>query len=126
GLKEAGFKLALASSTNIDRVKRQLAETHLLGYFDEVIGGGMFKKSKPDPEVFLLACEKIGANPAETYVIEDSYNGIRAAHAGGMLPIMVPDLVQPDEEIRSMCHKVMKDLSEVLVYLTGYVPDERY
>ena len=118
GLKEAGFKLALASSTNIDRVRRQLGETHLLEYFDEVIGGGMFKKSKPDPEVFLLACEKIGANPAETYVIEDSFNGIRAAHAGGMIPIMVPDLVQPDEEIRSMCHKVMKDLSEVLTYLT--------
>jgi len=118
GLKNAGFKLALASSTNIDRVRRQLTETHLIEYFDEVIGGGMFKKSKPDPEVFLLACSKLGAVPAETYVIEDSYNGIRAAHAGGMLPIMVPDLVQPDDEIRPLCYKVMKDLKEVLEYLT--------
>ena len=38
---------------------------------------------------------------------------------------MVPDLVQPDEEIRSKCHKVLKDLSEVLTYLTGDVPDEK-
>ncbi|MCR5829473.1 MAG: HAD family phosphatase [Lachnospiraceae bacterium] len=118
GLKNSGYRLALASSTNIDRVRRQLTETHLIEYFDEVIGGGMFKKSKPDPEVFLLACSKLGAVPSETYVIEDSYNGIRAAHAGGMLPIMVPDLVQPDDEIKPLCHKVMKDLREVLEYLT--------
>lgn len=117
GLKDAGVKLALASSTNIDRVRRQLGETHLLEYFDEVIGGGMFKKSKPDPEVFLLACEKIGANPAETYVIEDSFNGIRAAHAGGMLPIMVPDLVQPNSEICGYCHRVFGNLREVMEYL---------
>jgi len=117
GLKDAGFKLALASSTNIDRVKRQLSYTHLIGYFDEVIGGGMFKKSKPDPEVFLLACSRLNADPAKTYVIEDSFNGIRAAHAGGMLPIMVPDLVQPDSEICGYCHRVFGNLREVMEYL---------
>ena len=122
GLKDAGYGLALASSTNIDRVKRQLTETGLIGYFDEVIGGGMFKNSKPDPEVFLLACEKLGAVPAETYVIEDSFNGVRAAHAGGMLPIMVPDLVQPDEEILEICHRVCRNLKEVKEYLSDARP----
>jgi len=119
GLKDAGYKVGLASSTDISRVTKQLTDTGLIVYFDQIVGGGMFAKSKPDPEAFLLACEKLGVDSATTYVIEDSYNGIRAAYAGKLIPIMVPDLVQPDEEIKGMCFKVMKNLDEVLKFLVG-------
>lgn len=112
-LKEAGFLIGLASSTKIERVTKQLKDTGLYDYFDTVVGGGMFEKGKPNPEAFLLACERLGVDPAQTYVIEDSYNGIRAAYNGGMKAIMVPDLVQPDDEIRGLCYRVLSNLDEV-------------
>lgn len=116
GLRMAGFKIGLGSSTPIDRVRDQLASTGLLGYFDDVVGGGMFVNGKPDPEIFLTACERLGGTPRETFVIEDSYNGIKAAHAAGMKPIMVPDLIEPTINIKWMCYRICSDLGEVLRY----------
>ena len=73
----------------------------------------MFKKGKPDPEIFLMSCERLGGKPEETIVIEDSFNGIRAAHAAGMKPIMVPDIFQPDDEMREKAWKILSDLKQV-------------
>lgn len=118
GLKKAGFRVGLASSTSIGRVVPQLEQTGLLRYFDDIVGGGMFKKGKPYPEIFLLSCERLEGIPSETIVIEDSYNGIRAAHAAGMKPVMVPDVVAPDDEMREKAWKIMPDLEKVLFELT--------
>ena len=112
-LKKKGYKLGLASSTPVERVKLQLTDTKLIGYFDDIIGGGMFKKGKPDPEIFLMSCERLGGKPDETIVIEDSYNGIRAAYGAGMRPIMVPDIIQPDDEMRDKAWKILPDLKAV-------------
>ena len=112
-LKQKGYKLGLASSTPIDRVRPQLTDTGLIGYFDDIVGGGMFKKGKPDPEIFLMSCERLGGKPEETIVIEDSYNGIRAAYSAGMWPIMVPDVIQPDDEMREKAWRIMPDLKQV-------------
>ena len=111
-LKAAGIKVALASSTRSDIVRRELTDTGLIGYFDEIVGGEMAARSKPAPDIFLMAAEKLaaGSSPDHFYVIEDSYNGIRAAHAAGMHPVMVPDILQPDEEIRSLAEIVLPDL----------------
>jgi beta-phosphoglucomutase-like phosphatase (HAD superfamily) len=49
--------------------------------------------------------------------VEDSLNGIRAAHAAGMMPVMVPDLLEPTEEIRAMCVRIALDLREVRALL---------
>ena len=54
-----------------------------------------------------------GGKPEETIVIEDSFNGIRAAHAAGMKPIMVPDIIQPDDEMREKAWKIFSDLKQV-------------
>lgn len=116
-LKENGARVGLASSTNVERVKKQLTDTGLIKYFDDVVGGGMYKKGKPDPEVFLTSCERLKGNPATTFVIEDSFNGIRAAFAAGMKPVMVPDLLTPNEEITSMCHKIFTNLKEAYTYI---------
>ena len=112
-LKEKGYKLGLASSTSIDRVRPQLTDTGLVGYFDDIVGGGMFGKGKPDPEIFLMSCERLGGTPSESVVIEDSYNGIRAAYSAGMRPIMVPDIIPPDEEMREKAWKILPDLKAV-------------
>ena len=112
-LKEKGYKLGLASSTSIDRVRPQLTDTGLIGYFDDIVGGGMFSKGKPDPEIFLKSCERLGSVSKECIVIEDSYNGIRAAFAAGMRPIMVPDVIPPNDEMREKAWKILPNLEEV-------------
>ncbi|MBR4344645.1 MAG: HAD family phosphatase [Lachnospiraceae bacterium] len=112
-LKEKGYKLGLASSTPIDRVVPQLTDTKLIGYFDDIIAGGMFSKGKPNPEIFLRSCERLGSVPSECIVIEDSFNGIRAAYSAGMKAIMVPDIIGPDDEMRNKAWKILPDLKTV-------------
>ena len=109
--------LALASSTHSDLVRRELRDAGFLDYFDVVIGGDMVTHSKPHPEIFLLAANALNAAPENCYVIEDSFNGIRAAAAAGVHPLMVPDMLQPTEEIRSLAERVFPSLFEVLSFL---------
>ena len=116
-LDERGIPLAVASSTPEARVRQHLAEHDFLRRFDAVIGGDRLQRSKPAPDIFLLAAEALGAESARCFVIEDSFNGIRAAHAARMRPIMVPDMLEPTEEIAAMAEIVLQDLHEALAYL---------
>lgn len=118
-LKENGIKTALASSTKALTVTNQLRDAGILDYFDVVIGGDMVTKSKPNPEIFLEAAAELGVNPTEAYIIEDSFNGIKAAHAAGAKPLMVPDIIQPDEEITKLCHKIFVNLHEVRAFFAS-------
>lgn len=115
-LKENNVKVALASSTKTQTVVNQLKDANIYQYFDKVVCGDMVEKSKPEPDIFLKAAEELGINPKEAYIIEDSFNGIRAAHAAGSKPIMVPDMVQPTEEIKNLCFEIKKTLLEVRDY----------
>ena len=114
--------LALASSTHSDLVRRELRDAGFLDYFDVVIGGDMVTHSKPHPEIFLRAANALNAAPEDCYVIEDSFNGIRAAAAAGTHPLMVPDMLQPTEEIRSLAEHVFPSLYEVLFFLSESRP----
>ena len=116
-LKEQGVRTGLASSTRKDIAKRELADAGILHYFESVTGGDVVKISKPNPEIYLIACDKMRVAPQECFAIEDSFNGIRAANAAGMRPIMVPDLIQPTDEIRQMAETVCSDLFGVIDYL---------
>ena len=116
-LKENGAGIALASSTKREQVERELKDAGLITYFDELVCGDMIKNSKPAPDIFLEACRRLGCKPECTVGIEDSFNGIRALRAAGMITIMVPDLLQPDEGIRSMADRIFPDLLEVRDYL---------
>lgn len=116
-LKSENKKIALASSTRKEIVTRQLRDAGLLPYFDELVCGDMVSKSKPEPDIFLKACEVVGAIPERAYAIEDSYNGIRSANRAGLMPIMVPDLLPADDEMRSLSVAVIDNLDEVIEYL---------
>ena len=98
-LTEQGYAVALASSTRYEVVHQEIRDAGLLSYFQNLICGDMVTVSKPDPEIFLKACEALSVSPAEAIAIEDSFNGIRAAHRAGMFPVMVPDMVEPDAEM---------------------------
>ena len=118
-LSENGIKTALASSTKTETVKNQLRDAGILKYFTVVVGGDMVSHSKPNPEIFLQAADKLGVDPAKTYIIEDSFNGIKAAYAAGAKPLMVPDMIEPDEEIEKLCHKIFVNLHEVRAFFAS-------
>ena len=117
-LKAKGKKIALATSTRKQTVLHQLEHAGLIDYFDEIITGDMVEKSKPDPEIYLLACEKVGTKLSDAYAIEDSYNGIRSAHAGGLKAIMIPDLLPANAEMEKLSDAILVDLKEVIAYLS--------
>lgn len=118
-LKELGKKTALASSSEQETVLGLLGAAGLLEYFDGIVTGDMVTRSKPEPDIFLAACRLLGTAPERTYAVEDSYNGIRAAHAGGLRPVMVPDMLPATDEMRSLAEDVEDDLFGVIAYFAG-------
>ena len=122
-LKQKGAGIAIGSSTRTDIVKMELRDAGLIDYFDVIVGGNLVKASKPAPDVFLLAAEKLGADIRECIIIEDSFNGVRAAHASGATVFMVPDLLKPTEEIIALTDHVFDSLVDVQVWLEGELED---
>ncbi|MBQ6469209.1 MAG: HAD family phosphatase [Lachnospiraceae bacterium] len=128
-LKENGIRIALASSGGRAHVEHLLGNAGILDYFEAVIGGDMVTRGKPAPDVFLKAVEELDRTcgksaeageqggeilPGDCLVIEDSYQGIRAAYAAGIPVIMVPDLLPPTEECGEKAEKILPSLTEVL------------
>lgn len=118
-LKENGWTVGLASSTRRSSVLNHLEQAGIRDYFSTVITGDMVEHSKPQPDIYLMACRELDADPKEAYAIEDSPNGIRSAHAAGMTPLMVPDMIAPDEEMRRLSSCIFKDLFEVMEYFNN-------
>ena len=116
-LRDRGVPLALASSTPSEIVRRELKLAGLLDYFQVVICGDQISRSKPEPDIFLAAAGALGRAPEDCFVIEDSFNGIRAAHAAGTRPIMVPDMVPPDGEMAEKAEIILPSLTETKAYL---------
>ena len=112
-LTEKNVPIAVASSTRLEVVTQELKQARLYEYFDVVMGGDQLKRSKPEPDIYLTTCERLGIRPTYAYAIEDSYNGIRSAYSAGMKPIMVPDMLPPTEEMREKSVIVLEDLVRV-------------
>ncbi len=117
-LSEAGYTLALASSSYRHTIERNLKESHTDACFSAIVSREEITNGKPAPDIFLLAAEKIGMKPEDCYIIEDSLNGIKAAHAAGGKPIMAIDLIQPTEEIRPLCFGIVNNLIEAAALIT--------
>lgn len=116
-LQQNGVPVGLASSTSYQSVLHHLKSAGIIDYFRVIVTGDMIEHSKPQPDIYLLACRKLGVTPQEAFAIEDSPNGIRAAHSAGVRAIMVPDLIEPDEELRRLCFRVFTDLTETMRFL---------
>lgn len=117
-LKKNDFRIGLASSTREQIVRSEMESIGLLDFFEVIVCGDMVTHSKPHPEIYLKSCELLNVPPCDCYAVEDSPNGIRSAYRAGMKPLMVPDLVAPDEEIRKLLFKECKDLLEVRDFLS--------
>ena len=116
-LKAHKIPTAVASGSKMNQIEHHVYMLGLEDYFDAMISGFDVPRAKPYPDIFLAAAERLGAKPAKTIVLEDSINGILAAHAGGFIPIMVPDRDLPTEEIKAKCTAVCKTLADVIPLL---------
>ena len=104
---------AIATSSFRRTVERHLTAYNLMGRFAEIVGHGDYERGKPAPDPFLKAAARLGVEPDLCLALEDSHNGVRAASSAGMMTIMVPDLLEPTDEIRGLCTFVVRDLHEV-------------
>ena len=116
-MKRAGMKLAIASSSSREEVTSQMGPLGALPFFDALVTGDQVKRSKPDPEIFLLACDALGVRPEEGVGLEDSFNGVRSCKASGLYTVMVPDLIMPDDEMRSLADIILPSLKDVQDFL---------
>lgn len=101
-LKERRVPVALATSTYRDRTDYRMGRTGLAQYFQTMTTGDQVTHSKPDPEIYTLACRSLGVEPARAIAVEDSRNGILSAHGAGMRVIMVPDLIPPTSDLEAL------------------------
>ncbi len=112
-LKKNDYTVGVASSSSRKTIMNHMEKSGLGDYFQAIIGGDMVTLSKPKPDIYLKACEAIGMEPEQVIAVEDSPNGIRAAYAAGMKPVMIPDLIKPDEEILSLLYRKYDSLLEL-------------
>jgi HAD superfamily hydrolase (TIGR01509 family) len=116
-LDQRGMKKCIASSSTRETIASYLKLAGLEDRFDFYISGNEVKKGKPHPDIFLEAC-KIAGEPVESaLVLEDSLNGLKAACAAEIRCILVPDLIDPTEEMKEKAYKIIEDLEKVIEVL---------
>ena len=112
-LEARNIPRAVATSSGHATVERQLGPNGLLPRFQTVVAAGDYDRGKPNPDPFLTAARRLGVDPLDCLALEDSHNGVRAAHAAGMMTIMVPDLLEATHEMRRLCVAVHETLHGV-------------
>lgn len=113
-LRGNSFKIAVATATAYERAVKYLKMIGAFDYFDEIVCGNMIENGKPDPDIYLAAVKAIGLKPEECAALEDSPNGIMSAYSAGCRVIMIPDLSQPDESIKTMIDAVYESLDKAV------------
>lgn len=113
-LKDNNIKMAVATSTSAKTALKVIKKAGVYDYFDSFVCGDDVKNGKPHPEVFLTAAERIGVPPEECVAFEDSINGIKSAFAANMTTVMVPDFLQPTDEIKNKISFLCNSLDEAI------------
>jgi HAD superfamily hydrolase (TIGR01509 family) len=116
-LNHKKMKMAVATSTSRSRALNLLRLAKIENYFDYILCGDEIVNSKPNPEIFLKVANELRCTPSKCLVLEDSELGITAAYNAGMVPIMIPDLMEPSNEIQSLIFRRMNTLLEVKLFL---------
>jgi HAD superfamily hydrolase (TIGR01509 family) len=112
-LEAQGIPKAIATSAGRSAVQRYLGGHGLLSHFAVIVTREDVARTKPAPDIYAAAVAQLGVAPAECLALEDSFHGITAAHAAGLMPIMVPDMLTVIAEIRAKCVAVVEDLGVV-------------
>ena len=112
-LDELAVPRAIATSSYHEHARHHLGAFDLTHRFHAVVAHGDYARGKPHPEPFLKAAERLGVDPVHCLALEDSWHGVRAASAAGMMTVMVPDLMTATPEMEALCAHVAADLHEV-------------
>ncbi len=112
-LREHGILTSVATANDYERTKGYLERLGLFDHFDRIICSDMVKLGKPAPDIYAYACEQLGLDPKETFAVEDSPNGVTSAYLAGCNVIMVPDLTEPDEELRGKLYARVDKLMDI-------------
>lgn len=113
--KKNNIKIAIASSSDKLKIEKFLKDKNIYQYFDLITSGEEVKESKPNPEIFITTMKKLNILNENTIILEDSYNGIRAANSSGAKAIMIPDLLKANDEMRKLSYKIYNNLEEVIL-----------
>jgi HAD superfamily hydrolase (TIGR01509 family) len=105
---------AVATSSSREKAVHHLSRAGIRHRFDALLTRDDVSHGKPHPDLYLAAAEALGMAPSRCLALEDSYNGVRAASAAGMPVVMVPDLLAPTDEMRTLCLAVVHDLHDVV------------
>lgn len=111
--KEEGLICAVASSSPRTMIEYLLERNGIASFFAVVQSGEEAPHGKPEPDIFLMACEKAGVLPETALVMEDSESGILAAHRAGIPSIWIPDLIEIDKDVQALAWKICNSLAEV-------------
>jgi HAD superfamily hydrolase (TIGR01509 family) len=112
-LDAVGLPRAICTSSRRIDVDHHLSTHGLTERFHAVLAQGDYPRPKPNPDPYLRAAETLGFAPQVCLALEESHNGVRAASSAGMMTIMVPDLLDPTEEMHELCVRIARDLHEV-------------
>jgi len=108
------LRTVVASSSTQEIIRRNLKLAGLEAErFDALVGGDEVQHGKPNPDIFLLASQRLDVGAENCLVLEDSNAGIRAAHAAGMAAVMIPDIIPPDEKSKALAYRILSSLHAV-------------
>lgn len=120
-LAQRSIPCAVATSTMREKAVARLRQANILRYMREVCGGDEVTHGKPEPDLYLLAAKKLGVAPDKCLVFEDSAPGARAAHRAGMGVIVIPDLMEPPDDVRSFSLDVFSSLRHSRPAIDGWL-----
>lgn len=118
-LRQNGYRCCIATSSAAQVAERYLSATGTGQYFEQIVSGNLLPHGKPSPDIYLLAAQKMSSAADSCVVVEDSYNGVRSGHAAGMVTVMIPDEIPPDDEMRRIADVILNDLGELPSWLAA-------
>lgn len=110
---------SVASSSPTQHINHRLSQVGVLDFFSHITSGQEVTHGKPNPDIYLLAVEKLGLNVSECIAFEDSETGARAAIAAGLRVVVVPDLQQPSDFVTEHSHQVIISLKDWLTHVNS-------
>lgn len=124
-LKEHGYKTSVATATDLERTQKYLKSVDLLQYFDKIVCASMVERGKPEPDIYIRAAKELEILPENCIALEDSPNGILSAYRAGCMPVMVPDLDEPSEEIKKLLFGLKENLLQVIDLIKEMEEEEK-
>ncbi len=118
-IEQSGLAVAIATSSQRDNAHKKIQMAGLQGKIEIIVTCDDVKHSKPAPDIFLLAAQRLGHPIDQCVVIEDSEAGVLAAHAAGAIPMMLPGTVDPSANARRVAFTILHSLYEVPAIMRG-------